>query len=192
MDLLTFLSKVLDFIANIVGSVVWPGAIILIAYYGKNDIKDLLLSLKRLKFKEYELEFERKAQEVADSIEISLPPEVGPSEEKKEHLLSTGPRQAILESWIQLENSAYGAVLRVTHGLRPSTSPAYLLRELQENKILDKEQLGIFKSLRTMRNEAVHSYRFNYSFSAIENYVNSALKLSSYLDAFGGNNEDGN
>ncbi|RYM60040.1 Uncharacterised protein [Serratia quinivorans] len=183
MDFLTFLSKVLEFLSNVINSIAWPAVVIFIFYFGREHFASILNSLKKFKFKDYEFEFERQAQKVADKVDNSIPPQSDPSDELKNRLLSYEPRHAIIESWVLVDSAAVDALWRVTGSSTSPKSPLYLKRALVEHKILDKDQTDVYDMLRHMRNEAAHLRDLDYSREAIENYVTSALKLSSYLNS---------
>lgn len=153
----------LTFISNLVSALAWPIAVVVIVIIFKAPLGGLLRNLKRLKFKDAELDFEEAASELKgieaqEGKQISLP-------ESKLKLAELSPRGAILESWLELEEALASAA--ETHGIgrtRPGgvygrpvpVDPWALAQMLAVAGKLSSASLERFQKLRKIRNKAVH------------------------------------
>lgn len=190
MDVLTFLSKVVEAIA-------WPGTVIILLAIMRKELPAIAKSLSRLKYKDIELEFGAATQAIADEVKQAVPPSEkeislfghpqGAAQAKLEAIAELAPRAAILEAWLQVEAAA-ADVIRTKGLASPSSFPGPLrLREgLQKGGILNARQVAIFEQLRTLRNEAVHVPDAEFTKLAVASYIESAISMASYLEDLAG------
>ncbi|MGB2256057.1 MAG: hypothetical protein ACPH56_13595 [Spongiibacter marinus] len=159
----------------------------------KAEIPQLIRSLRRLKYKDLELEFEKSFKEIADKSKEAFPNSsegvliLGQSQEEQEKRLSyvsdLAPRSAIVEAWLLVESAAIDAVRK--SGVAPLKSmpgPMRLRDYLVKAQLLNQEQQAVFEKLRVLRNQAVHAIDAEFSSSAVKNYVESALQMAIYLE----------
>lgn len=66
MDTLTFLSSV-------IGSLAWPATIVVLVFALRNQLPDIVRSLKSIEYKDFKMTFERKVKEVAADVKEALP-----------------------------------------------------------------------------------------------------------------------
>ncbi|WP_424146530.1 hypothetical protein [Spongiibacter marinus] len=183
----------LEFISSIVGSLAWPACVIGVTFLVKAEIPQLIRSLRRLKYKDLELEFEKSFKEIADKSKEAFPNSsegvliLGQSQEEQEKRLSyvsdLAPRSAIVEAWLLVESAAIDAVRK--SGVAPLKSmpgPMRLRDYLVKAQLLNQEQQAVFEKLRVLRNQAVHAIDAEFSSSAVKNYVESALQMAIYLE----------
>lgn len=190
MDCLTFLSKVIEAIA-------WPGTAIFFFAIVRKELPAIAKSLRRLKYKDMELEFGAATQAIASEVKQAVPsPEKeislsghpqATAQAKLEAIAELAPRAAILEAWLQVEAAA-ADVIR-SKGLASLTSfpgPLRLREGLQKGGILNSRQVAIFEQLRTLRNEAVHVPDAEFTKLAVASYIESAISMASYLEGLAG------
>ena len=153
----------LTLISNLVGALAWPTAVIIIILVLKTPLVELLRNLKRLKFKDAELDFKEAASELKgieaqEGKQVSLP-------ESKLKLAELSPRGAILESWLELEDALASAAEAQRIGTtRPGgaygrpvpVDPWALAQMLSVAGKLSSVSLDRFQKLRQIRNKAVH------------------------------------
>ena len=65
--------NLLEFVASIIESLAWPLVFLLAFTLLRQPIKDLLPFLQRLKYKELEVEFNRRVEEVRAEVVEELP-----------------------------------------------------------------------------------------------------------------------
>jgi len=156
MDMLTFIS-------NIVSALAWPIAVIVIVLVLKTPLVGILKNLKRLKFKDAELDFEEAVIELK-GIEAQEGKQT-PLAESKLKLAELSPRGSILESWLELEDAlasaaeAQGIGKTRPGGISGQPVPVDSLVFAQMLAIsgkLSTNSLERFQKLRQIRNKAVH------------------------------------
>jgi len=186
MDILTFLSKVMEAIA-------WPVAAVIILAMLRKDLPAIARSLRRFKYKDIELEFRAAAEAIAEEVKEAVPP-LNPDvrisgstrdalKNRLEAISELAPRAAILEAWLQVESAA-ADVLRVKglDSLKAYPGPLRLREGLYKGGVLNKQQVKIFEQLRTLRNEAVHVPDAEFTKSAVASYIDSAISMASHLE----------
>lgn len=156
MDILTFIS-------NISAAVAWPMAVVIIAFILKDPLVELLCNVKKLKFKDVELDFEKEST-VLKQIESSVSSQIT-VEENQLKLAELSPRGAILEAWLELEDTLANAAEKegmqrtrpggVSGKPVPIDSLAFVQRLSASGK-LSQTSNERFLKLRKIRNKAVH------------------------------------
>ena len=186
MDWLTFISKVVEALA-------WPGAFLAVLLVIRKELPTIARSLRKLKFKDVELEFGEAAKAIATETKIAVPPgkpSVRLSGQLREDVATRlaaiaelSPRAAILESWLHVEVAAADVLQkRSASSLRSTPSPTRLRDGLRRAEILNGKQVEIFESLRDLRNRAVHFPDAEFTESAIADYIDAALAMATYLE----------
>lgn len=162
MDLLTF-------IATIIGSLVWPATLLVAIFMMRTPIAELLTNLRRLKYKELEVDFGKeleKIEAVMDTVEIEakpkgeLPVEVEPEPLPKtraellERLAELSPNAAILESWRNVERTLDIYFRR--RGIERPRSGQTILGHLDHDPNFPPQLVSAYQELRLLRNRAAH------------------------------------
>ena len=184
----------LTFVAEITKAVAWPGALLALLLIVRKELPLIARSLRKLKFKDVEIEFGEVAKAVASEARQTLPPPsadsilIGGPESviarRLEAIAELSPRAAILEAWLQVEASA-AEVVRNKTALPVTSTPGPLrLRDgLIEAEALDSRQVEVFEGLRKLRNEAVHVPDAQFTKEAVSTYIITALAVASYLQS---------
>jgi hypothetical protein len=153
----------LTFISNIVSAMAWPIAAVFIIFILKAPIVDLLRNIKRFRYKDAELDFksaitELKEEEPRSGKQIALA-------ENQLKLVKLSPRGAILEAWLELEETLACAaekegVARTraggVSGKPVPLDPSTFAKLLTESSRLSASSYDRFQKLREIRNKAVH------------------------------------
>ena len=177
----------LSFISSVVGSLAWPGAVIALVLILKKPIRELLPLLQRLKYKELEIEFGKRVEEVKEELALQLPPEtaLGPAGEEADaiaRLAEVSPRSAVLEAWRDVELAAMEGARRIggeTFRGKPLTLQA--IRLLERNETLNRNVIGLLRDLRGLRNEAAHAPAFALAKESALEYAASSSAVARYL-----------
>ncbi len=191
MDWLTFTAKIVEALA-------WPATLIGLLWIVRKELPQIASSLRKLKYKDVELEFGEAAKQLAAEVKEVVPQDepkldlkIGlatrsDAQERLTTLAVLAPRAAILEAWLLVESAAADAIQRTGLGTAPSMSgPQHLMQRLQKGGLLRPRQLGIFEKLRRLRNEAVHSADANFAQEAVLSYIESAVAMAAYLEELG-------
>lgn len=192
MDWLTFLS-------NAVASLAWPTALLVVVFLLRRELGNLVVTLRRLKWKELEAEFGQELKEL--EVAANRLPPAEPGQTVSDHtsasdrtagmttveaLASVSPSAALLTSWITVEEAIGRAVRRLSISADAPwhLSPLRKIELLQEWTDLDQSTLAVLHRLRELRNRAAHSNADSAALSsrdAIE-YHNAAMRAVAALD----------
>lgn len=167
--------------------------VVAIVFIVREKLPDLVAALRKLKYKDFELEFETSAAAIEKKSEEVIPAITkkiaigGNSEEELRNRLSQiaeiSPRSAILEAWLLVESAAVDVIRkRGLSDVRSLPGPMRLRDNLKRADLLNPTLLGLFEDLRRLRNEAVHVSDAQFTPTAVANYIRVALKMASYLE----------
>lgn len=183
----------LEFIAIVIGSLAWPIVFVVIFHFLREPVKNVLPLLQRLKYKEFELEFSRRVEEVSADVvrELpALPPGVPLQTDELTtfaKLAETSPRAAVLEAWLSVESAAFDAARRLGW-LVPSekaSNGSFAMKFLERHPEVDRSIVGLLRELRSLRNQAAHAPDFALTKSAAVEYASSATRVAKYLRGVG-------
>ncbi|MCL6264383.1 hypothetical protein [Craterilacuibacter sp. RT1T] len=189
MDMLTFLSKLVEAIA-------WPVVAVICLFSLKEQLLQLSPLLRRLKYKEFEAEFGEGVREVSEKLtekEISSTiststEEITASENTRNHLIrlaEIAPRAAILEAWLKIEHSAQRLIRShetAEHRTIRTMGPGINLDLIYKTGVVTNEQLDSFKMLRGLRNKVIHFSEVALPLDEVLEYIDLALSLSRQFD----------
>jgi hypothetical protein len=154
----------LTFIAKFVESAAWPLVVLVIFLVLRKEIVRSIPRLQRLKFKDAELEFQQKAQEIESALPKTFEGAATATEveEKLKFLAQMSPRLAIIEAWSQIEFALgqYASAQRlVTPEENVRANVAY--HEVAKQVLgADEELFKRYHDLRQLRNKAVHDHGY--------------------------------
>lgn len=181
MDILTFISKLAKALA-------WPVAVVFLVLMLKKPLTELIPLLRKLKYKELEMEFSKEVAELTAKAELpQITHATGPLLEAEcnrlSNLASFSPRVAIIEAWVDVESAANEVASSFWNQgpsdvmRRNSKLGEYLL----QCKVIDENQLQTFNKLRDLRNKAVQAVELELSEKDAKAYVNLALSLAAQI-----------
>jgi hypothetical protein len=175
MDWLTFICEVVKAVAS------WPVAIFAIFFIYKNELRELLPQLTRLKWKDLELDFAKGVERAKNQADKYLPPdrlEVTSFEQIRatdsaslgtvegasistaaptfEEFAKLSPAAAVLQAWLVLEKSLREAAERNGIPSSDRSTTLKLAEELYRQQKINRDTLDIFKQVRDLRNKVVH------------------------------------
>ncbi|WP_410769512.1 hypothetical protein [Fontibacillus sp. BL9] len=174
----------------------WPVAVLVIVILLKKPIKDLIPALKKLRYKEFELDFNKELEEVerkADEAQLPQTTEViknpellnNPNTLERMNYIKdlnlNSSRGGIIDSWLLVEEALRN--LAEQHSLRSiNMAPVQILRELFQKNIITHDVFEICDTLRKIRNEAVHSNNFSASPSESNEFINMSFRVLASLN----------
>ena len=164
---------ILSFIANVISSLAWPSVLILCVVLLRKPIAGLIPLMRSLKFKDFEIDFGPRLEELeakADEAKLpSIPPPTteAPEEPKRETdywetiegLSEVSPRAAISEAWRRVEWAIDDYFRRL--GMEGPRSYQGMLRALRAQERPIPPAMTLFQELRVLRNRAVHARDFD-------------------------------
>lgn len=184
MDVLTFISEIAE-------SLAWPVAIVFLALMLKRPITELIPFLRKLKYKELEMEFSKEVAELKAEAVTPEPSVNQPQHEQsatKYHLLKLvnfSTRAAIMEAWLEVEAAAT-EVASSFWNQPPSDTVRFspkLGEYLFQCKVIDKKQLDTFNKLRQLRNKVAHAEELNLSEKDAKSYIELASAMAAHIRA---------
>ena len=186
----------LSFLSNIIGSLAWPVILLVCFLLIRKPLVDLVPLIRILKYKEFEIEFGRKLEELeaqADRADLpSIPPaaeglkELTPEAgywETIERLSDVSPRAAIAEAWRRVEWALEDYFIKLGIERPPSyQGMVRVLRGLGERSKLPLAAMSLFQELRVLRNRAVHARDFDFDSQKAIEFARLAERVISALE----------
>lgn len=180
MDGLTFTSELIKALA-------WPAATIILASLLRKPIVGLVPLMRKLKYKELELEFSQEVlalkAEASPVLDSPQKEKLSTTPSKALDLVSLSTRAAIMEAWIDVETAAVEVASSFWN-----QSPNETMRNLpnlgeylHQCKVIDDKQLSIYKKLQHLRNKAAHAEELNLSEEDAMSYVTMAFNLARHI-----------
>ena len=175
----------LTFVAEILKSLAWPVALITAVLLFRKPLIELIPALRRLRFKEFELEFgrdlleaERRATVIPSKAEqVRVSAQTVP--ERLRQIAVVAPTAAILEAWRDLEAAAADAAAR--RGFSVVGGAWQLFVVLQSEGVLNETQASLVESLRKLRNKVAHAHDGDITEEQALRYVEMAEGLAAAL-----------
>ncbi len=180
MDELTFTSEIIKATA-------WPLATITMVWLLRKPIIELVPLMKKLKYKELELEFSQEVlalkTEVAPVINVPQEDISEPTISKALELVALSPRAAIMEAWIEVETVAVEVASSFWNQSASGTIRNFprLGEYLHQCKIIDDKQLRIFRRLRRLRNKAAHAEELHLSEEDAMSFIIMVSNLAKHI-----------
>ena len=173
----------MDAIERIIEILVWPVTTIVVVMLLRSPLSELVPTLKKLKYKDLELEFEKEANKILAEAERDLPepPKPEPKEVKdsgirfsRRHL---EPATEIMESWRSLEIR-----LREMSGEESNKrSTGHIIRELSKSGKISDELFRVIMELAALRNRVAHTDEEAISYTVSASFKDSVARVNSTL-----------
>lgn len=173
--------------AKIIESLAWPVTTIIVVLLLRKPLTELVPTLKKLKYKDLELEFEREANKILSEAERDLPEltekphvkvDVSTAQFSRQQL---EPAVEIIKSWREFE--LYLREVSASRKLKPAPSIRSLVSELENIGAISKEAGRVIMDLAALRNKVVHTdeeaitYETSLAFIKSVNQVRSSMKF---------------
>lgn len=181
--------KLIEAISKLLASVAWPISAVLIAYFFRAELRQLLERLESFKYKDAEAKFIKQldeAEQAAEPVRQKIPDEwekataraMFTQYEQLRRIAEVSPRAAILEAWIDVEVAIYAAAEKAGLEVKGQSNPYSLARNLVSLGKIPKDILPFFEKLRRLRNNAAHLPDFVLEESEANKYLDLALGLA--------------
>jgi hypothetical protein len=192
---------VYSFIASLAASLAWPvvavGAILIL----RRPIRDLVAVVAKIKYGDFEAEFERRLEVVNELREglRELPEGLDLQELQTERsrpvfsgsgqlkFYGAGDSQsAVLRAWARVEHATRNVAARIGLPEAQARTPLAIVRALDRANALPPEILELFNELRDLHNEAAHAHTLHLSQTLVLQFIAAADDLARALE-MGGN-----
>lgn len=174
----------LTFITEIVQALAWPVAVIICVALLRQPLSQLVPLLRKLKYRELELEFEQQVKELENKVSVAVPAAVAAEDVEPEdrvlELVEISPRAAVIEACRSVEATAYEAARR--HKLElPKPTLLSAIKTLESANLINSTQFSALNVVRHVRNTAAHDSDIQISRRDALEVVRLAKVLESHL-----------
>ena len=175
------------FTTEIVKALAWPVSAITLVFLLRKPIIDLVPLMKKLKYKELELEFSQEMKALKSEATINSVKDTQtvspPANSKALDLLSFSARAGIMEAWIEVEAAAT-EVASSFWGQSPNETMrnySKLGEYLHQCKVIDDKQLITFQRLRQLRNKVAHVRDLDLNDDDAKSFILMAENLAKHI-----------
>ena len=170
----------LEFIAALVGHLVWPLTVIVAIFVFRGPISNLLPFLQRLRYKDFVVEFNQKI----DDVEAQATAMTGKSIEDRVEddlleLAQVHPRGAVIDSWLAVERAVRDLAESQDTAVDLSRRRSILAieRELAHSGVINPQVVSFLRDLRSTRNEVAHRLDVPLTPEMARQYVSAASRV---------------
>lgn len=191
---LDWIDRGLTFLERILATLAWPVVVLTLLVKFRDEIRQLLERIAHLKFKDFELDFQR-LKEQAERVQATELQTPRPRADRRlasfeDQLLATvesAPSAAVLLAWTGVEASLSSAVARlaVSPDAPSYRSPLHNIEALKGSSKITRDQESLLNGMRMLRNKLAHdpSATSNISEDQALSYAVAALELIQVLES---------
>lgn len=182
----------LTFIVEITKSLAWPVAATAISMIFKKPLAELISQLMNMKVQGAEFKFGKAVKEIkAEEASKSSGNALADVPTNLIRLADISPRGALLDAWIEVEDSLLEArkrcAIRKQSGWDddspiPATMSLNLINSFYKRGIVSGDALDLYRKLRAIRNEVVHSRKLRLSSDEVYDFLELSMRLKSEFD----------
>jgi len=185
----------LEFFASVIAALAWPLSIVIIFWFLRHPIRELIPLLRRLKFNGLEAEFEKGLRTVKRKVVLTdnEPQKVAEGHLKPlEHYLrlaEVSKRLAIMEAWLEVDAATADAYVRLVEpGMKVFMNPRETARETAEylrgRDLISEDDYKMYVELSRLRNKAAHEIdNLDINDSIVREYIDLALDVAAKIRA---------
>jgi hypothetical protein len=181
----------LTFVVEMTKALAWPltaiGAVVLL----RAALLELIPTLRKLKYRDLELEFGRQLDQVAAMAEEAqlpvqaVPPALPAPQPTRvpsdlQAVAEIAPRAAVLEAYRRVEQAADQALRR--SGTEPPRSPRARRHVLESKGIVTSSTGALLEDLRSLRNLAAHADDFSLTPAQALEYAELSQRLAGAIN----------
>ena len=185
----------LTFMVEMVKALAWPLTVIGSVLLLRTALLELIPTLRKLKYKDLELEFGRKLEQlVAKAEQAQLPaspppralpaPEVKAAPDDLRVVATVAPRAAVLEAFRRVEQAAHQALRRA--GVDPPRSPRAQREALESRGVVSSSTGALLDDLRSLRNLAAHAEDFSLTAAEALDYTDLSQRVAAVINTSSG------
>lgn len=179
----------LTFISNLIGSLAWPLAVVLVVWWLRKEIRKLLPFAKKLRYGDLEIEFEQQLAALKKDAESQkrthavLPkPEDAEVVSYLKSAAEVSPRAALVDAWVGLEITAVSSAQMLKLIPEQKTVPfPKVVSALRDSGVLEAKDVEILNRLRALRNDALHSPGFQLSPEEAQEFISLIREQSELI-----------
>jgi len=180
----------LTFISNITTAAIWPITILIVVVMLKNPIEKLILNLSKMRYKDFEIDFYQKIEELGDKAAAAQLPEVGePSSvcisklkyDKRNLAPELSTTDSILSAWILVEKEVRSSAKK--HDMSDAFQAPFnrVVKFLLDRQFISQEMVDLINFMRSIRSDVVHMPDISVSNYILAEYNNTAVSIVDFL-----------
>lgn len=181
----------MELIATILDKLIWPITTIVALLILRSPLSELVVTLKKLKYKELELEFEREAKQILAEAERDLPErienesiKVTDNEPPAYSRVAPPPAEGVLKSWNYIEQKIFQIAENNNIDLGARKSLGKAIDALVGRNVFDPAAAKVFLELATLRNKVAHSNKEAISSEVALLFSKAANRAKVYFETF--------
>ncbi|SFI24649.1 DUF4145 domain-containing protein [Bradyrhizobium sp. cf659] len=150
-----------QFLASVIGSLAWPAALVAIVFVFKNQLRLLIVHIRKIGAAGVNVELSEKVEEAVDAGEVVqaekgvVAPDVIGLDPTLLQLAKSFPEAALIQSFKELEALILKLRARMPDD-RPARNLYEVLKALEKQQFIPQSAITLFQSLREARNAAAH------------------------------------
>ncbi|ABV85851.1 TM1812 family CRISPR-associated protein [Shewanella pealeana] len=174
----------MEFIVALLDKLIWPAVLVFGVITLKRPISKLIPLAKKLKFREFEVEFGQGLKAVTEQAQ-GVFPEL--KTDKKSMLIASAnslPNSAILEAWEQVDLAAEQLIKSHCDNITLDKNTRYKHIEniLISEALINTKQGKLFSELRQLRNKVAHAVGYEVGKAESIQYIELCFKLIEHLN----------
>lgn len=174
----------MQFITSLLDILIWPVVVIFLFFSLRIPLSSLIPLAKKLKYKDFEVEFIQELKAVKKQAEGAFP-EL--KQDKKALLMASAenlPNSAVLEAWQVVDDAAESLIRTKRSDVDLDTNTRYKHIEniLVNDKFIDTKKGKLFRELRQLRNKVSHAPNYEVGKTEAIQYIELCFKLADYLN----------
>ncbi|GLQ29857.1 hypothetical protein [Litoribrevibacter albus] len=174
----------MEFIIGLLNALAWPAVLLVVIYTFKQQLLLIAPFTKKLKFKDFEVEFGKDIDQLLEKAQTAFP---DLRSDPKTRLIQSArhlPNSCILEAWDQLHLAAQ--TLTQNHfpeaNISDSTPYKDTANFLTEQEVLDQRKSKLFNELRLLRNKIAHAEGYEVGGQEAVQYIELCFRLIRFLE----------
>lgn len=184
----------MEILVEIIKTIVWPSTVLISVVILRKGIVELIPNLKKLKYKDIELEFEKEAIEIRANIERDVPKIEPPEEKPQEEFVVSEPRPMyslkklppsafILSEWEEIEKSMLSLSERYDINIGALKSIRSITSKLREDGVIDSAIEDALLELSAYRNKVAHTHSDIINEEISDTFFESSKRVINYLNS---------
>ncbi|MEW8351071.1 MAG: hypothetical protein AB2689_22595 [Candidatus Thiodiazotropha taylori] len=168
----------------------WPVSFIVAVFLLRSPLAELMPLLKKLKYKDIEVEFYKDTSDVVARLEEYLPKEASSAEDNEDKEPPTvlfsrrtmDTEEQIGAGWFALQRGIFDAMARHNLSSKKALTAYQAAKLLHEADILNDDLFKVFTDLVILKNKLEHAGKDIVSWEIAHDFLVSSNKFENYLN----------
>jgi uncharacterized protein YutE (UPF0331/DUF86 family) len=181
----------MEILVEILKTVIWPATVIISVVVLRKGILELIPNMKKLKYKDLEVEFEKEAIKLRAIVERDIPHIELPEEKFIENSVSEpteyysvktlSPSESVTRAWDRTEVEIISLMDRHNINIKLLNSVRAMIDKLSQEKIIDNATNNALLELCSYRNKIAHAQENLINHEMSDAFYDSSDRIINYL-----------